>query len=160
MMKVISIDQASKKSGIAVFIDGKYHHSTVLEVDEKLPIIERMKQMYDKIKEYVNAENPDYISIENVQYQNNFKVYQQLSQFQGVLYAYFFDTDMPFILLEPSAWRSFNEIKGRKRDEQKQAAIEKVKELYGITVTDDEAEAILQCRHLSSLIQIKNEEII
>ena len=72
MMKVISIDQASKKSGIAVFIDGKYHHSTVLEVDEKLPIIERMKQMYDKIKEYVNAENPDYISIENVQYQNNF----------------------------------------------------------------------------------------
>ena len=159
-MKTCSIDQASKKSGISVFIDGEYDHSTVLTVDEKLPIMERMKQMYDKIKLYIETENPDWVSIENVQYQNNFKVYQQLSQFQGVLFAYFFDNNVPFMLFEPSAWRSYNGIKGRKREEQKQAAINKVKELYNIDVTDDEAEAILQGRHLCSIVKIQNEEII
>lgn len=159
-MKTCSIDQASKKSGISVFIDGEYDHSAVLTVNEKLPIMERMKQMYDKIKDYIETENPDWVSIENVQYQNNFKTYQQLSQFQGVLFAYFFDKDMPFLLLEPSAWRSFNEIKGRKRADQKAAAIDKVKELYNIDVTDDEAEAILQGRHFSSIVAIKNEEIM
>lgn len=40
-------------------------------------------------------------------------------------------------------WRSHQLIKGRTRSEQKTEAIRKVKDMYGISVSDDIAEAIL-----------------
>ena len=40
-------------------------------------------------------------------------------------------------------WRKHSAIKGRKRAEIKESAIVKVKELYDLDVSEDEAEAIL-----------------
>jgi crossover junction endodeoxyribonuclease RuvC len=77
-----------------------------------------------------------------VQFQNNYVTYQQLSQMQGVLMAYLFKINIPFQIVEPSAWRKTCGIKGRKREEQKANTQLFVKEKFGIDVSEDEADAI------------------
>ena len=49
-------------------------------------------------------------------------------------------------MVKASEWRKRVGIKGRKRADVKKEAIEMVKELYGLDVSEDEAEAILFCR--------------
>lgn len=49
---------------------------------------------------------------------------------------------IPFILIEPTAWKSFSKIKGRKRAEQKASTIQMVHDRFGIEATEDEADAI------------------
>lgn len=109
--------------------------------DEKNPI-ERMKEMNDYIIALIDNVNPDYIVFENVQFQNNYGTFQQLSQLQGVIMAYLFKINIGFTIIEPTAWKSCCKIKGRKREEQKANTIIYVKEKYGIDVTEDEADSI------------------
>lgn len=56
--------------------------------------------------------------------------------------AYLFKTDIGFKIIEPSAWKSFCKIKGRKREEQKKNTQVFVKGKYNIEVSEDEADAI------------------
>lgn len=58
-----------------------------------------------------------------------------------LLWCYF--NDMEYMCLSPSSWRSINNGGyGRKRDEQKAKAVQNVKDLYGLDVSSDEADAI------------------
>jgi Holliday junction resolvasome RuvABC endonuclease subunit len=98
--------------------------------------------MTDGIKSLIKQTKPDYIVFENVQFQNNYGTFQQLSQLQGVIMAYLFETDIGFIIIEPSAWKSCCGIKGRKREEQKKNTQIYVKDKYGFDVSEDEADAI------------------
>ena len=92
---------------------------------EKNPI-ERMKEQYDLIKNLIDKTNPDYICLEDCQFQNNYRTYQQLSVLQGTILALLFERNIPFTIIEPS-WKSFSLIKGRKREEQKANTIQMVK---------------------------------
>lgn len=76
--------------------------------------------------------------------------FKQLAQLQGALVIAVkeeLNTDPELILA--STWKSFNKIKGRGRVEQKRNAQERVKELFDIKVTQDEADAILIGRNAS-----------
>lgn len=101
-----------------------------------------MCNMYFEIKDLIEIIRPEYVCIESVQFQNNYNTYSQLSQLQGVIFSLLFEKNLPFILIEPTAWRKFCKISGRKRDEQKAATIQMVKERYGVDVTEDEADSI------------------
>jgi hypothetical protein len=48
----------------------------------------------------------------------------------------------------PGTWRNYNQIKGRSRSDQKKNAQIKVKTLFDINVTNDEADAILIGRYV------------
>jgi len=142
-MKLIGIDQSTKSTGVSVWLNGELidYKTIASEKNEKNPI-ERMKYMYDEIKALLGIEKPDYVLIENVQFQNNFRVYSQLSQLQGVLFSLFFEREVNFNLIEPTAWRKVMGVTGRKRAEQKASVIQRVKEMFGIDVDEDAAEAI------------------
>lgn len=142
-MKILCLDQATQLSGYSIWIDKKLITYGVLEVDPKEKnIIERMKLMSDLVIQLIQLEKPNYIVIEDTQLQNNTKTYQQLSQFQGVLMAYFFNIDIGFTVVKPSEWKSYCKIKGRKREEQKKNTIAFVKDRFGFDVSEDEADAI------------------
>jgi crossover junction endodeoxyribonuclease RuvC len=142
-IKILCLDQATKISGFSIFEDGKLISYGILEVDqkEKNPI-ERMKQMNDKIIELINDVSPIFIVFENVQFQKNYGTFQQLSQLQGIIMAYLFKLDIGFKIIEPSAWKSYCGIKGRKREDQKKNTQVFVKYKYNIEVSEDEADAI------------------
>ncbi|MDD4780340.1 MAG: crossover junction endodeoxyribonuclease RuvC [Tissierellia bacterium] len=139
----MALDQATKISGYSLFEDNKLITYGVLLADEKEKNpIERMKQMNDEIISLIDKYQPDFIVFENVQFQRNYGTFQQLSQLQGIVMAYLFKLDVGFQIIEPSAWKSFCGIKGKKRDEQKKNTQAFVKMMYKVSVSEDEADAI------------------
>ena len=142
-MRLMSIDQSTKISAYAIWDDKElYDYGHVnSDIEENLPI-ERMKVMVGLLKDVVSKYNPDFIVIENVQFQRNYNTFQQLSQLQGVLFKLFFDMDIGFIIIEPTAWKTFCGIKGKKRIEQKANTIEMMSKKFGKEFTEDEADAV------------------
>lgn len=140
---ILCLDQSTKITGYSIYRDKELFDYGTLNSNpnEKNPI-ERMKEQYDLIKNLISKVNPNYICIENCQFQNNYSTYQQLSQLQGVIFSILFETDIPFTIIEPTAWKSFCKIKGRKRIEQKANTIQMVKNKYNIDVSEDIADSI------------------
>jgi Holliday junction resolvasome RuvABC endonuclease subunit len=120
----------------------------VIDVDTDLPMLERMKIMYEEIEKLILQEHPSYLAIENTQFQGNYSTYQSLSQIQGLIMSIVFKLDMPFLIISPSEWRSTCLIKGRKRVEQKQGALDFVKLKFNIITGEDTAEAICLGYHV------------
>lgn len=140
-IKILALDQATKITGYSVFVDKQLSTYGLLEVNEK-DATERMRGMDLKLQELIEKEQPNYIVFENVQFQRNYGTFQQLSQLQGILMAYLFKLNIGFEIIQPSAWKSFCGIKGRKREEQKLNTQLFVKKKYGIESSEDEADAI------------------
>ncbi len=143
-MKILALDQSTKLTGYALFQNKKLKKHGVLDSDvkENLPL-DRMRNMHFLLKDLIKQIKPDYVILEAVQYQKNLSTYGQLSQLQGVIFSLLFELDLGFHIIESSAWKSFNGVKGRARKEQKASAIQKVKNTYNIEVSSDIADAIL-----------------
>ena len=143
-IKILNFDQSTKKSGYSIFLDNKLDSYGTLDSNpnEKNPI-ERMKEQYDLMKKLIKKIKPDFIVFEHCQFQNNYSTFQQLSQMQGVLMALLFERNIGFEIVEPTKWKSFCKVKGRKRIEQKTSAIQIIKDIYNLDVSEDEADAIL-----------------
>ena len=139
----MALDQSTKITGYSVWENNNLVDYGVLEANtkEKNPV-ERMYQMYFLVKDLINKLQPNFVSIEGVQFQNNFATYGKLSQVQGIIISILFNINVPFIIVEPSVWKSFCGIKGRKRVEQKANTIVMVKDKFDIEVSEDIADAI------------------
>lgn len=143
-IKILSFDQSTKITGYSLYNNSNLTHYGTFQSNpsEKNPI-ERMKQQYDLINKYIKTINPDFVIFEDTQFQNNFSTFQQLSQMQGVLLSILFERNIGFLIIQPTAWKSFCGVKGRKRQQQKESAIQIVKNKFNLSVSEDEADAIL-----------------
>lgn len=142
-IRILALDQSTKITGYSVWYDKKLiHYGTVNSNIEENNPLDRMYNMYFEVKELIDIVKPEYVCLEAVQFQNNYNTYSQLSQLQGVIFSILFEEDLPFVLIEPTAWRKFCKITGKKRIEQKASTIQFVKENYGRDVTEDEADSI------------------
>jgi len=113
--------------------------------------------MYDKIKGCLEKNNPDFVVFENVQFQKNYGTFQQLSQLQGLIMSLLFERNIGFQYVESTAWRAFCGVKGRKRIEQKANAIQIVKDKFNLSVSEDEADAILLgCFAVNKIVNYPN----
>jgi len=150
-MKFLSFDQATNITGYVIYDNQSLQRFGIIKSkgDTKN---ERIKSMYAQVLQLISDEHPDFVSIEGVQYQNNFQVYSTLSQMQGVFFAIFYSLGIEFMIVEPTVWKSFCGVKGRARDEQKQSAMSIVHD-DGITASEDECEAILQGRYVLSALE-------
>lgn len=142
-IKFLCIDQSTKITGYSVWENKELINYGIVESDskEKKPI-ERMYQMYFKIKDLIENINPNFVTIEGVQFQNNYKTYSQLSQMQGIILSLLFERNIGFIIIEPTAWKAFCSIKGRKRIEQKSNTIQMVKDKFGLELSEDICDSI------------------
>lgn len=172
---ILSLDMATKKTGWALF-DAKgnlieYGVIRTQNSDTK----DRMEELYfeiaNKIKKYSKLTT---IVFEDVPLNNhnNLKTGKDLSILQGVILSLCFEYELDYVLYNPSAWRSIIGLyngtrEGMKRDYQKQAAVDKVNEIYGFNfiynetetktkqTDDDKAEAI--CLGLAYIKENKEE---
>lgn len=145
-MKLIAFDQATKVTGYAIYDSQHLVCYGVLQAAGDNPF-SRMKAMFTQIYKLLSDEKPDLVSIEGTQFQQNYKVYSELSQMQGVVFASCFLLGISFRIAMPSAWKSYCGVKGRKREEQKQSAMAIV-ESFGIIAPEDACEAILQGKYV------------
>lgn len=142
--RMISIDSSTKKSAYAVFDNGEYCTSHLIECEEE-NMDQRFKTMSLNLIHILEANKPDIIYIEDTVVPRNVQTQRFLTRLQGVVYGYCAINNCEFNAIRPTEWRKLVGIDQgkKKREELKQEAIGLVKKLFKIDVNDDEAEAIL-----------------
>jgi len=144
MCILMGIDSSTKATGISVYVEGKLHTQELLKANES-DSEARMKEMIDQIYESIRYHNPDIIAIETPTVVRNAKTARELTMVFGAIYGLAVDRNIFFKAYRPSEWRKYwrDPVMPRKRAELKEWAIDKVKNEYGVDVSDDVAEAIL-----------------
>ena len=146
--RVLAIDNATYKTGYAIFEDGKYIHGGVKQTKKNDTAV-RITEMKQWFVSMLLLWDIDVVGLENVQYQGNPQTLIVLAKLLGVLEsaAYEITHKVPYIV--PSVtWKSHSGVKGKNRDKQKENAQKVVKARYGITVSSDLADAILLGRYV------------
>lgn len=156
-MKILALDQSTKCTGYSVWVDGKLNDYGVIEVtDRQMTAIERIREMRERCSDIAQKCDPDAICIEGVQFQSNQAVYSQLSQLQGAIMTIAFDRDTSLYIIPPTVWKSYCEIAGKKRAEQKANTIKMVKDMYGLDVSEDVADSIGIGRYSTETLILEN----
>ena len=142
--KLLSLDTSSSSTGWALFVNGKYNKSGLLDLKIK-DGSERMKQMVIKIKDLIDYYSPAVVVIETPVVVRNPQVQRMLTMIFGAVYAKCVFDDIEFQELRPTEWRKAvdSSKKPKKRDELKEWSKNKVKSFFGLDVNDDISDAIL-----------------
>jgi len=96
------------------------------------------------IRNLISKTQADIIVIEDIQQQNqNVDTYKKLAMLMGVLLCLFNEIDKPYEIVPPSRWKSYCEIKGKRRSEQKENTVIFAKDKFELEdITEDEADAV------------------
>lgn len=144
--RLVSIDQATNDAGIAVFDDGNlvYASKRAFYGDLVTRYVDFAKFL---VHEVINNWKPDELVFEDIQYQHNVMTFKVLGGLWGVCVMLAETNKIPHDTIANKVWQSTFNIKGTTRHQQKQAAIAKVEELFGIKVNNDIADAVLLGYH-------------
>ena len=150
--RILAFDQASITSGWAVF-DGEILVKYGKWSSEGTHSTERIAKTKYWVASMIQKWNPDEVVFEDIQLQKfgegNEAVltFKKLAHLQGVLKNYCYENQILYSIVPSATWRAHVEIKGKTRQDKKKSAQLKVKRFYDISVTQDEADAILLGRY-------------
>ena len=146
-MTLISIDAATKKTGVSLWKNKRYSTSYLLDCSSINDTDERIANMCKQLWKLLNDNKPDVVYIEDTYCGNNPAVQIMLNRIQGVVYAWCLTKNKKFCIIKPSQWRKyisgFPNGKGAKRQELKDFSVSYVKKKYKIDCGDDIADSIL-----------------
>ena len=147
-LKLIAFDQSTTATGWCVMEmgSGDIIESGVILPKKNDETIDRITYTIKRCLNLVRTNEIAFVFIEGVQNQRNPKVFEILAKLAGSLEVMLHESGYIVNVVKASEWRKRVGIKGRKRADVKKEAIEMVKELYGLDVSEDESEAILFCR--------------
>lgn len=155
-MRLLALDQATRTTGYAIFIDGKLELHDKFTVDDEC-IGERLHKIREKIATLVMDYDIDYVGFEDIQLQekvngeesvNNVQTFKKLAEVFGVIYEFCIAAGVDYEIVSSNTWKSTCSIKGRQRDEQKRNAQEFVQKTYSVKCSQDEADAICIGTHI------------
>lgn len=153
-MKLLSLDQASRITGYAIFEDSKLITYGKIELEDE-DVGLRLVVLRNKVKELIDNYNIDFVAFEDIQMQtsvgSNVKTFKVLANVFGVILELVTELKIKYDIVSSNTWKSTLKIKGRKRAEQKQNAQKYVEETYNVKATQDECDAICIGAHVSSL---------
>lgn len=159
---ILGIDAATTKLGYSIInYEKEIIDYGVFRTLSSEPM-ERIKEVYLFINDLINNNKIDVLVIEDVpvSQSNNLKTAADLCRLQGVIFSLCIKNNIPMVKYNPTSWRSIMGLyngnrESTKREYQKNAAINKVNDLYGLNFVyferetkinktdDDKAEAIL-----------------
>ena len=150
-MRLLALDQASRTSGYAVFIDGEltdYGKFTFEDAD----MGERLHNIREKVAQLIADHGIDYVAFEDIQMQgnitNNVQTFRVLAEVFGVIYELVTGLGIPHTAVLAGTWKSTLGIKGYTRAEQKKNAQEYVLNTYGVKAIQDVCDAICIGAHI------------
>lgn len=146
-MIYLSLDQSLRTTGWAIFENKdlkQYGHFTI---PSHHPTEQRLNEFMRELNDLYREYEFDELIFEDIQNQNNNETYKKLAYVQATIIIWCYNNNIKFCILSPSHWRSVLKERcgisfGRKREEQKQKAIEFVQQFFSRMVTSDEADAI------------------
>lgn len=130
---ILSFDASTTSTGYALFDNGVLIEKGLIRSNKK-DVQERILDIYNGCKKIFTRNIYEYVFIEDVPLSSvvNRRVAENLLLLQGTILSLCMEYGSKFIQMEPSNWRKLSGIKsGRKREEQKKAAIDYVNKLYG-----------------------------
>ena len=147
-LKLIAFDQSTTASGYCVMELGtaRIIESGVIIPNKNDETIDRITYTIKRCLNLVRTNEVAFVFIEGVQVQRNPRVYEVLAKLAGSLEIMLYESGYLVNVVKASEWRKRVGIKNRKRAEVKKEAMELVKELYDLEVSEDESEAILFAR--------------
>ena len=147
-LKLIAFDQSTTRSGFCVMELGtaRIIESGVIIPNKNDETIDRITYTIKRCLNLVRTNEVAFVFIEGVQVQRNPRVYEVLAKLAGSLEIMLYESGYLVNVVKASEWRKRVGIKNRKRAEVKKEAMELVKELYDLEVSEDESEAILFAR--------------
>ena len=147
-MKLIAFDQSTTRSGFCIMEMGTAQiiESGVIIPNKNDETIDRITYTIKRCLRLVRTNEIAFVFIEGVQVQKNPVVYEVLAKLAGSLEIMLYESGYFVNVVKASEWRKRVGIKSRKRADVKKEALAMVKELYGLEVSDDEAEAVLFAR--------------
>ena len=143
--RIIAFDQATERFGLSIFDNGELVFYNLYSFSGDLSC--RLMKIRLLIKMIIENWQPDYIFMEDIQYQNNALTFKTLAMLLGVIQELCYESKVGHEVVLPMVWRKHNGIAGKSRKEEKKAAQDLVFKKYGINVSDDVAEAILIGRY-------------
>lgn len=145
-IKLLSLDQATAKTGIAIHCDDKLTLYDIINLEkEKVDISDRVYVMIARICRFIYKTKPDYVVFEDVAMQSNPATLILLSRLQGAIIGYCIMNNISYEILKPPNWRKmlgFKQGAGVKRPQLKKQAVEYVKGKYGLKLSEDICEAV------------------
>lgn len=144
-MKLLSIDQSTKATGWAIFDDTDLILHGVIAPKSGEDLWERMQIIRNEVDRLIKENKPKAVVIEGIAMLRDQQALIKLGQLQGLIMASAFSRHIPIDIYMPTHWRKLNGFKqggGVKRDFLKQQAIDMIEKDYGLSPTEDEAEAI------------------
>lgn len=146
-MIYLGLDQSLRVTGWSIFKNDQLYDYGTFSIAANKPIEQRLNSILQELNSLYRQFEFDELFFEDIQNQNNNETYKKLAYVQATIIIWCYNNDIKFHILPPSHWRSILKEKcgisfGRKREEQKLAAIEFVNQTYGKTVTSDEADSI------------------
>jgi Holliday junction resolvasome RuvABC endonuclease subunit len=159
-VRVLGFDNATKMMGVSVFDDGELVFYNVFNFNSK-SLEKRLLQIFDLLNDYILPEwEPDQIFVEDIQMQRlQYVAFKALGMLLGVIVISLEHHEIPYEVVSSKIWRADFLVKGRSRDEQKSHAIQIVKDMYNLEVSDDAAEAILIGKYGSRKLLDKDKKI-
>ena len=147
-LKLIAFDQSTTRSGYCIMEmgSGDIIESGVIIPKKNDETIDRITYTIKRCLNLVRTNEVAFVFIEGVQNQRNPKVFEVLAKLAGSLEIMLYESGYLVNVVKASEWRKRVGIKNRKRADVKKEAIDMVKEIYGLDVSEDEAEAILFAR--------------
>lgn len=141
--RLIGFDQATEKFGVSIWDNNKLVFYSLLTFSGDM--IHRLIKIKKFIEEVVIPQwKPDFIVMEDIQYQQNgLTTYKVLAMLLGLIQVQLVEQGVKYEVVSPNVWRKYAGTCGKNRKEEKILSVAKVKEKYGINVSDDIAEAIL-----------------
>lgn len=146
-MKILALDQATKTTGWSLWEDGQLIDFGKFSFDDA-DILKRIHKVCVQLQILTVQHKPDMIVFEDIQMQgmiNNVQTFKHLAQLQGAIVETCYNLKLPYEIYSPNQWRSIcNHLKGNEKDRaaQKKLAQQWVRDRFGKTCTQDEADAI------------------
>jgi Holliday junction resolvasome RuvABC endonuclease subunit len=141
-MRILALDNATIKSGYAIFEGENLLTSGVKEIDSKLDGIQRIAHIKEWLISIIKLWEIDVVGLEDVYYSGNAQTLIVLSKLLGVLENTAYELTSGVYVVGAGTWRKHCGIKGRKREVRKENAQKYVKENFGIIASQDKADAI------------------
>lgn len=144
-VKVLAFDTSTKKTGWALFVNGKYAESGLIDLSKNKNTEERIKKMCFSIATLIFDKSPDYVVIEELPSTRNADTVRKLSRIIGAVYYYCISKDIDYTEMSCDTWRNAVGIKNSKGGKVKIDSMDRVLQKYKLDVDDNEADAINIC---------------
>ena len=151
---LLALDQSSTTTGYAIFKDGNpvvISHFTAKGTD----LGSRLEQLRNKIIELINEYEINEVVFEDIQLQDmaggkdvGLKTFKILAEVFGVVHELMTELDMDYTIVPPIVWKATFKIAGKGRKVEKKLAQEYVLATYGLSCTEDEADATCIGAHI------------